>query len=158
MPLPPPTVAQPEPELVLAEWPWANARGVLAHKLEIAQPTPSNNDIRGLHYFRYRKLRQWWAEQVFAAAGGRLPRSPIKCAFLSLERHCGEGGLDWDNAYGGLKPLLDCLSMPHPERNPSGLGFIQDDSPRCMPIPPFVMQLPAPRGQGKTVLRIFALA
>lgn len=39
--------------------------------------------------------------------------------------------LDWDNAYGGLKPILDCLTLPGP-RNPDGLGWIVDDAPTVL--------------------------
>jgi hypothetical protein len=64
--------------------------------------------------------------------------------------------LDWDNAYGGLKPLLDCL-VAQIARNPDGLGLIQDDSPKFMPEAPRVFQLPAKRGSGFAVVRIYSV-
>ncbi len=74
--------------------------------------------------------------------------------FFSLERHSAGGGLDWDNSYGGLKPLLDCLVSPS-ACNPDGLGLIVDDNLGNMPLPPFVKQLPAKPGQDRTIVRIY---
>ena len=87
---------------------------------------------------------------------GSKPVSPLQQAALVVERHCA-GELDWDNAYGGLKPLLDCL-VRKTSRNPDGLGIVVDDSPRHMPYPPFVQQVPAKRGEGKTVIAIYDLS
>lgn len=125
-------------------------------KLDTA--TPSVNEIRSMHYQAYRKLRHSYQTLVWAGlvgAGQRLPATPLQQVGLYVERGSA-GFLDWDNAYGGLKPLLDCL-VTQTARNPDGLGLIQDDSPRHMPEPPYLRQVVAPRNKGFTVVRIFDL-
>lgn len=122
--------------------------------LDIPEATPSNNVNKGMHYRVYKNLRQHWADLVaeaiprdFTPASGPLLRS-----LIYIERHSAGAGLDWDNAYGGLKPLLDCL-VSKSERNPSGLGIIVDDSPKHMHEPPYIVQLSAKKGHGRTVTR-----
>lgn len=125
-------------------------------KFEVPIETPSNNVIKGMHFHVYKNLRRQWKKLVSEALEGSESYKPISKAFLVIERHCAGGGLDWDNAYGGLKPLLDCLVVPS-ARNPDGLGIILDDNPRHMPIPPYVMQHQAKPGLGKTVVYIYEL-
>lgn len=127
----------------------------LIYELHLPAATPSNNEIKSMHFHAYKKLRNSWRANVVTALGGKLPTAPIIRSALEIERYCA-GSLDWDNAYGGLKPLLDCLVAPS-ARNPDGLGLIQDDSPRCMPEAPRVFQLPAKRGAGYAVVRIYAI-
>lgn len=127
----------------------------LVMTLDLPEETPSNNVLKGLHFHAYKTMRRKWRALVQAAAdAAEKPSRPIERALLQIERHCAGGGLDWDNCYGGLKPLLDCLVAPSP-RNPDGLAFIEDDNPKNMPRPPRLLQLPAKRGQGRTVVRIF---
>lgn len=126
---------------------------LLRYTLELTPETPSNNQIRGLHFAAYRSIRKDWQMRVFVGLGARRPKLPLSVSFLDIERR-SSGELDWDNAYGGLKPLLDCLVMPS-RRNPDGLGLIQDDSPKHMPLPPFIRQVKAPPGHGSTLLRIY---
>lgn len=92
---------------------------------------------------------------MLATIGGNAPTTPISRSALEIERYCA-GSLDWDNAYGGLKPLLDCLVAPS-ARNPDGLGLIQDDSPKFMPEAPLMTQFAARRRAGGTVVRIYAI-
>ena len=125
----------------------------LIYELHLPAATPSNNAIKGMHFHAYKKLRNGWRASVLAAIGGKVPTATITRSALEIERYCA-GSLDWDNAYGGLKPLLDCLVVPS-ARNPDGLGLIVDDSPKFMPEAPRVFQLPAKRGVGCTVVRIF---
>jgi len=128
-------------------------------QFRLGTQTPSVNEIRSMHYQAYRKLRRAFQMEVWAsllAAGYRIPAAPLQTVGLYIER--GSAGLlDWDNAYGGLKPLLDCLVSKTP-KNPDGLGIIQDDSPRHMPEPPYLRQVVAPRGKGFTLVRIYDLA
>lgn len=119
--------------------------------------TPSNNVLRGMHYHEYRNLRRKWRDSVLQALRGQKPMRPLQRACLFIERRCSGGGLDWDNAYGGLKPLLDCLVLPT-LRNPDGLGLIVDDNPENMPAPPLVSQQSASPGKGSTLLKIFDIA
>ena len=127
----------------------------LIYELHLPTATPSNNTIKGMHFHAYKKLRNGWRASVLAAIEGKVPAAPITRSALEIERYCA-GSLDWDNAYGGLKPLLDCLVAPS-ARNPDGLGLIEDDSPRFMPEAPRVFQLPAKRGAGYAVVRIYAI-
>ena len=127
----------------------------LAYHLSISEETPSNNTIRGMHYHDYKTLRKKWQWAVFAALNGKRPKVPLQQSAITILRY-SPSYLDWDNALGGLKPLLDCLVMPS-KRNPDGLGLIQDDSPIFMPNPPFLQQLKCKRGEGKTELIIYKL-
>ena len=122
--------------------------------LEIPLQSPSNNEIRGLHFFEYKQLRQKWKRLLWAAVNGRVPAT-VKKAWVVVERHCS-GSLDWDNVCGGLKPILDCLVVPT-KRNPDGLGFIENDNLKSMPLCPLVIQKPAPQGKGKTIIYIYEI-
>ena len=117
----------------------------LIYELHLPAATPSNNAIKAMHFHAYKKLRNGWRASVLAAIGGKAPTAPIARSALEIERYCA-GSLDWDNAYGGSKPLLDCLVVPS-ARNPDGLGLIADDSPKFIPDAPRVFQLQAKRGQ-----------
>lgn len=130
--------------------------GVLRYELQLPMETPSNNVIKGMHFQAYRQLRRAWRMMVKAALKGKTPDEPVGQAFLVVVRECAGSGLDWDNAYGGLKPVLDCLVAPS-DRNPDGLGLIVDDNPKNMPYPPFLVQEKAPQGQGRTTIRIYEL-
>lgn len=128
---------------------------VPVYRLELDGATPSNNVIREMHFMTYRKMRRVWQAQVIQRLAdlGRMRAAPVTPAILVVDRYSA-GELDWDNAYGGLKPLLDCLVKPS-ARNPDGLGLIEDDNPRAMPFPPIVRQLKSKRGGGKTVLSVY---
>lgn len=126
----------------------------LVYELHLPEATPSNNTIKGMHYRVYKKLRETWSSSV-AAALDELPASPISQCALEVERYSA-GSLDWDNAYGGLKPLLDSL-VAASSKNPDGLGLIEDDSPKHMPEAPRLRQLPAKKSAGYTIVRIYDL-
>lgn len=138
-----------------AQGPW-NLNATLRYELELPVETPSNNVIKGMHFHAYKHLRRQWRLMMMAALQGSVPATPVEKAFLVIQRECAGGGLDWDNAYGGLKPMLDCLVSPS-ERNPDGLGLIRDDNPKNMPYPPFVKQGPAKPGHGKTTVQVYEL-
>lgn len=126
----------------------------LRYSLRLAAETPSNNTIKGMHFHAYKKLRNDYAVEVLSLIGGKRPASAIKVSGLVIVRYCVGGGLDWDNAYGGLKPVLDCLVAPS-TRNPSGLGLIEDDKPKHMPAAPVLHQLPAKKGEGYAEIFVF---
>lgn len=134
-------------------WP---APGVLRYTLALPVETPSNNIIKGMHFHAYKHLRRKWRLMMLQALGGGSAPQPIEKAFLVVVRECSGGGLDWDNAYGGLKPMLDCLVSPS-ARNPDGLGLVVDDNPKNMPYPPFVKQSTAKPGHGKTTVYVYEL-
>lgn len=131
--------------------------GQLAYSLRLPLATPSNNELREMHFLEYRRLRRSWCDHVAAALRFQRPASPLAKAGLHIRRHCAGGGLDWDNAYGGLKPLLDCLVAASP-RNPDGLGLILNDSLDCIPVSPFLEQLAAPRSKAFTEVFIYDLS
>jgi len=141
-----------ESETVLTPW---GVPGRLRYRLRIEEQTPSLNEIREMHFHAYRRLRFRFRNRVLEALESKRPEAPLPCALVEVRRYCA-GSLDWDNALGGLKPLLDCLVEPT-KRNPDGLSLIRDDSPRSMPLPPFMWQLPAPRGKGWTEVFIYEL-
>jgi hypothetical protein len=127
----------------------------LVHELPPSEPTPSNNAIKGMHFHAYKKLRNGWRASVLAAISGKAPAASIARSVLEIERYCA-GSRDWDNAYGGSKPLLAYLVAPS-ARNPDGLGLIQDDSPKFMPEALRMTQFAAKRGAGHTVERIYSI-
>lgn len=129
--------------------------GELKFRLAFPTETPSNNVIKGMHFQVYRNTRKTWRLMAQAALKGARPEKPIEKAGLVILRHCA-GQLDWDNAYGGLKPMLDCLVLPS-TRNPDGLGLITDDNPNAMPIPPMIQQVKAKLKQGSTEVLIYEL-
>lgn len=133
-----------------------NLKGELRFELSLPVETPSNNVIKGMHFHAYKHLRRQWRLMVLKALGDVLPEKPLEKSFLVVTRECAGSGLDWDNAYGGLKPLVDCL-VTCSRRNPDGLGLIADDNPKTMPFPPFVKQMSAKPGQGRTKLQIYEL-
>ena len=134
--------------------PWG-VSGELKFQLELPCETPSNNVIKGMHFQVYRTTRRTWRLMVQAALKGVRPAAPLEKSAIVVVRHCA-GDLDWDNAYGGLKPVLDCLVLSS-TRNPDGLGLIIDDNPKAMPYPPYVQQRRAKRGEGRTQIYIYAL-
>jgi hypothetical protein len=141
-------------DLVLPAW-CDPAR--LAYSFELPEETPSNNVVKNLHWMAYRRMRQLWRVRVLSRGlAGTRPEAPLEQAALVVVRRCS-GQLDWDNAYGGLKPVLDTLVV-RSKRNPDGLGLVVDDSPRHMPYPPLVLQRPASPGAGSTHVAIFGLA
>lgn len=117
--------------------------------------TPSNNEIKGMHHFVYRKVRKAWRELVAQAVPACVLGAGLKRSWLVIERH-SSGSLDWDNAYGGLKPLLDCLVMPTP-RNPDGLGLLENDGVLNIPHPPLLLQHQVKRKDQKTIIHFFQL-
>lgn len=134
-------------------WNW---EGDLVYHLVLPEQTPSNNEIKDMHYHAYKALRRRWHYWVLEALKFRRPAAPLEMAGLVVVRYCA-GALDWDNAYGGLKPLQDCLVLPS-KRNPDGLGLVQDDSPRFMPYPPFVRQVKVRPDHGRTEVFIYRLS
>ncbi len=128
----------------------------LAFSMRLDEATPSNNAIKEMHFHVYKKVRRAFSLKVLGALDGKNPTSTVGTAGIFVARH-SSGTLDWDNAYGGLKPLLDCMVAPSP-RNPSGLAILLDDNPSAMPEPPYVRQLKAKRGCAFTDIFVFDVA
>lgn len=125
-----------------------NARPVF--ELELPEQTPSNNDVKEMHFHTYTKEREKWRKLVLAALHGQIPATPLERVRIEVDRYCA-GSLDWDNVYGGLKPMMDCLTST----GKSGLGLIRDDNVKVIPAAPLVRQLKAKQKQGRTVVRIY---
>lgn len=134
---------------------WCADDSNLVYSLEIPFESPSNNTIKAMSSKNYRALRKLWQYRVVTALGGRRSKPTLGKAAILVTRHCS-GQLDWDNALGGLKPLLDCLVLSS-RKNPSGLGLVEDDNPKFMPYPPFMQQFKSKRDAARTELRIFRL-
>lgn len=147
--------APPPPE---AAWFPTPPGAELALSLTIPKATPSNNEIKGMHHSVYTQLRRTFQCLVKDAlwTTNQQNYTTIATSWLRVKRYATSDGLDWDNAYGGLKPLLDCLVTLNP-RNPSGLGIITDDNPRVMPFPPFIQQERCKKGEERTELHIYRL-
>ncbi len=133
--------------------PWCRLER-LAFVLDLDEASPSNNTIKGMHPFAYKKVREQFAVKVRSALAGREAPQLQQSALYIVRRSAGV--LDWDNAIGGLKPILDCLVKPS-ARNPSGQHIVEDDNPRNMPHPPYMQQASAKKGAGSTTVYVFAL-
>lgn len=128
----------------------------LAFYAKCTPGTPSHNELRKMHFAAYKRLREAYAWQLRAALG-KQPAPKVPQSAVVYVRRMGTSGLDWDNVYGGLKPLQDCLVAPS-KRAPNGLHIIQDDSPRHMPVPPLVVQKPAPPNQSSVEVFVFDIS
>lgn len=87
-------------------------------QLTIAAVPPSLNVYMNLHWRERSRLRDDWTMLVMAASAGCAPlQAGYKrvCVTLHLRRL-----RDVDNAYGGIKPLVDALRHR---------GLIADDDP-----------------------------
>ena len=95
---------------------------------EIPLRTPTLNDWLRMHWRkRGRASRDISMAVIFAC---RPPRVPLKYCRITIRRESTQEP-DRDGLVGGVKPLLDAL-QPFSKRHPHGLGFIVDDSPRCV--------------------------
>jgi hypothetical protein len=97
--------------------------------LVIPKPTPLLNQWQRWHFRKRTRECQEWAWLVKAAMNGaRLERPPpLKRCRIHVDRFSTQAP-DWDNLYGGLKPVLDALVVMT-KRNPHGIGLIEDDNP-----------------------------
>ncbi|KWU23351.1 hypothetical protein [Burkholderia cenocepacia] len=142
------------PDMEIPAW---CAGATLRYSMHLNRESPSNNDIRGLNPKAYKGLRQLWCNKILSKGlHGQTPDAPLERAALVLVRRCS-GSLDWDNALGGLKPIVDCLVVRSLRRSPNGLGLVRDDSPKYMPYPPFMLQRSAAPGEGSLDIAIFEL-
>lgn len=140
-------------KLILPYW---LKRENLVYAFEYSSESPSNNTVREMHFAPYKKLREAWSYRTLAMLGGKRPSEPLNQVGLLIVRF-SSSELDWDNAYGGLKPILDGMVCAT-ARNPSGLGLFRDDSPSFMPYPPFFVQASARENEGRLQLFIFTLS
>lgn len=97
---------------------------------ELADSTILLNKWQRLHWAARRKHVSDLSWLVLDAMKGMVPPEPWPKCRVTVERRSIRLP-DWDGLYGGLKPLLDCL-VRRTDRNPHGLGVIEDDNPECI--------------------------
>jgi hypothetical protein len=110
--------------------------------LDIPESTPSLNVTQRLHWVKRHQLREKWQWLVKA---GQLdarvyPKEPLSKARITIERW-GPRAIDFDNAVGGGKLLVDCLVRG---------GFLVDDTPECVGQPQYFQHI----GPRRTIVRI----
>lgn len=105
--------------------------------LFIPYPTPTLNDMLRDAWRKYQK-RQWQrsaAEALKYGNWGALQEVkqhfPLRKCRIVICRYERGGGLDPDNLYASVKPLMDIL-QPVSRSNKYGLGIIADDSSKVV--------------------------
>ena len=96
----------------------ANQKEIMESEISfvIPHPTPSNNALKGINRFKYKAMREDWVMYVKEAY--HLNPQLTQCNVI-IDRY-GSLKMDWDNLYGGVKPLMDALIIA---------GVIADDNP-----------------------------
>lgn len=77
---------------------------------------------------------------------------PFQMCRIEVDRFSA-GTADWDGVMGGLKPLFDCL-VKRTDKNPLGLGVIEDDNPSVITTCPIIRQHKSTRKAASTVVTI----
>lgn len=121
---------------------------------EIPEATPTLNVWQRMHFRAKRRLMERYRMLILETLGRHRPRQPIERCVVRIERYSPKLP-DWDNLYGGLKPVGDVLVVQS-ERNPLGLGLILDDSPKVI-IELIAKPMPCKQREQKTVVSIFPL-
>jgi hypothetical protein len=96
--------------------PWCQSAG-LAVVLHLAQESPSNNTIKGLHFQAYKKLRNDYAREIKSALGD-VPPPGLPLSALFLVRRC-VGTLNWGQRHWRFETnlRLPCAAIgPQPVR------------------------------------------
>jgi len=126
-------------------------------KFEIPVATPMLNTFLNWHWSKRRKHTAEMALLIKEALGLRVinTHKPFKKCIVIIERHkgpsaCGYPKQDWDGLIGGLKGLLDAMTVEHKH----GVGLIEDDNTDCIVATPTVIRVKAPKGTEKTVVKI----
>ena len=112
--------------------------------------TPTNNYLKGMNRFVYKSLREKIAWMVASEVGMNCGE-PVEICDIIITRY-GSRLLDWDNCYGGIKPLMDCL-VTSTGKNPNGLGIILDDNPQVV-ITLTMHQEKCKRSEERTTVKI----
>jgi hypothetical protein len=111
-------------------------------------PTPLLNRTIGKNYHAAKAAKRKMAFAILAACDNRRPAEPFQRAHIRVERH-SIGTPDYDGLVGGMKSLLDCLTLPGKPRfqgskvvvsHPYGLGFIVDDAPTFITLEPVAVR------------------
>lgn len=100
--------------------------------LLIPRVAPSFNDLRDMHWAKYRKLAQTWRDEIdlaYRQEGSPSFSEPVEIAYV--RSYYNGYSLDWDNLGGSAKPVIDALLPP---RNSDGAMMdvdapLSDDDP-----------------------------
>lgn len=119
----------------------------------IPEKTPTLNKWQRMHFRVKEREVKKFAMYLLGATAGKFSK-PIKKCTMHVKRYSSRTP-DWDNLYGGLKPLLDAMVVPT-SRNPNGIGIIEDDNPDII-TGLIATPLECKPKQGKTVITILRL-
>lgn len=97
--------------------------------LTMAEPTPTLNQWQRMHWAKRKRVIERFAWLLSAANKNEC--APMGKCTLTIDRYMPGAPPDWDNLYGGVKPLIDCLVV-YSKSHPYGLGYIVDDNPACV--------------------------
>lgn len=86
--------------------------------LEIDDVPESLNRMLRTHRFKANKIKKSWYYKISKLVGPNRPKSPLKKASISIERHSNRF-LDYDNAVASYKMVVDGLVL---------CGVLDDDN------------------------------
>lgn len=111
--------------------------------LDVPLKLESGNALSGYHWRKRHRMKRDWTLALMAAT--RQARVVVTFARVAIvvERHAPRS-VDPDNCVSALKPVLDALV---------GLGVLIDDRAEVV-TSLTVVQVKAPRGQERTVIRL----
>ena len=118
--------------------------------IELPFALPSLNDWMDWHYHKRKDFRNTLAWEI-RATYGRVKHKPIQLSEVTVTRY-GVKELDWVNLYGSFKSCEDTLIVSS-KRNPSGLGIIQDDSPKHVKALTITQKV-VKQGEQRTIISI----
>lgn len=97
-------------------------------RLVLSEPTPLLNVWQRWHW----RTRRDYTRRVRLELRAQLipPKVPLAKCHVVIKRH-SVGLPDWDGLFASAKAPLDCLVVKT-AKNPHGLGFIEDDNPKCI--------------------------
>jgi len=124
----------------------------LVYTFRLPEPTILLNRWQRMHWARKKRYSADVAWTVLVAIG-QAPRVPLQEAWIHVVRGNPKPFPDQDGLIGGLKPLLDLLSMPRGFKK-VGYGFIVDDDPKHLKRLT-AEAVVAPRGEGYTIVNIY---
>lgn len=125
-------------------------------RLVVPRLTPLLNRTLRQHWSERSKERRAWAWELRVALGRQArPEHPFQRALVQIARH-SVGTPDTDGLIGGCKPVIDCLLAPS-DTHPTGLGFVQDDTPAVLTLEVSAVRVPT-RAEQRTEITITELA
>ena len=133
---------------------WARETS-LVWGVRLSQPTPSSGALERLTASQRAALRRQWRDLLLAQAPPPPEKAFAKVGLVIVRK--ASRLVNWDNAFGGLKPLMDCLVI-RKLQHPDGLGYLFDDHPGSgMPHPPALAQQLVSKADESTLLFLFDL-